>query len=77
MKYIMQYRCRMCGDVFDQGLTCSEKIAFSTICEITAGVNVVAHYGNPVSVLDAHCTKDHFGIADLIGCKLREEDEEK
>lgn len=64
--YKMKYKCRMCGEEFYDGVTSNESIAFSTLVQLAAGREAV----NNTSMIFVHIKKDHYGIADLIGCDI-------
>lgn len=74
-KYKMAYKCRTCGEVFTMTQTKNEQIAFSTINLITSGMDLITHFGNPVSSKEMHVASDHYGVADIIGCMIEEEKE--
>lgn len=64
MNYISKYKCRYCGEVFENEITASKQIAFrSVIC--------IELNEKPKHDLFAekamHLKPDHYGIGDLIG----------
>lgn len=74
MIYKMMYKCRTCGEIFETARTKDEKIAFTTIELISTGMECVTMFGLPVSSMIPHMKDDHYGVADIIGCKKEEEE---
>lgn len=72
--YKLQYKCRMCGEVFTASMTSNETIAMSTICQIAAGHQKGVNAGIVVNTFMTHMEEDHYGIADLIGFEIRREE---
>ena len=73
--YKLQYKCRMCGEVFTDSVTSEKTIAVSTICQIAAGHQKGVNSGVVVNTLMPHMDENHYGIADLIGFKIRRGEE--
>jgi hypothetical protein len=66
--YVFKYKCRFCGNTFEDMRTGSEKLAFKNLIDISCGNHADSCY-----LYNVHFTKDHYGFADLIGCKIEGE----
>lgn len=70
-EYIFTYRCRYCGEKFATGITGSEPLATTFLIQtIRDSVKDAQHPGD----LSLHYGENHIGVADLIGCKIKEND---
>ena len=67
-KYTFVYKCRYCGEVFNEGYTgrgMAIACLFQSACDLPKDKQ---HPGDKT----IHITGDHAGMADLVGCKIEE-----
>ena len=67
-RYIFVYKCRCCGELFNDG--CTGK-AIGLACLIQSACDLPKDKQHPGDKT-VHFTDDHVGIADLVGCKIEE-----
>ena len=67
--YIFTFRCRFCGETYTGGVT-SECIAMKSIYKAIYSNSGMTEAFAP-NLLDVHTTDTHIGVADLIGCEIR------
>ena len=73
-EYIFKFKCRMCGEVYTEGMTRNDNIAFG--CTLCAALDRPSsdHVQAP-HLISVHCKNDHYGIADFVGCEIKEDKE--
>ena len=73
-EYNFKFKCRMCGEVYTEGITGNDNIAFK--CTLCAALDRPSseHVQAP-HLISVHCKNDHYGIADFIGCEIKEDKE--
>ena len=69
-EYIFKYKCRCCGKVFDYGERTGNTIAQTVVYRIASGHTSGVNAGAVIHSTIVHSSKDHYGIADLIGCEI-------
>lgn len=70
MTYKAMYKCRLCGETFEDGATNSEGVATMTAIEISMN-GVSRGRGNPLGEKETHCCPDgSIGYADFLGFKM-------
>lgn len=67
MTYISKYKCRYCGEVFEDQITGSEQIAFRSVLCIELNEKLKPEM---FSEKVPHFKPDHYGIGDLIGVEI-------
>lgn len=70
--YNFKFRCRYCGEVFTESITGNERLAFRCVIGAILGQKTEPQAPGTMSV---HISKNHYGVADFIGCEIEEEDE--
>ena len=68
--YKFVYRCRYCKQEFCNSITGNAGIAFGVIANIAADIPIKQKEAATVGKTTMHIEKDHYGIADLIGCEI-------
>lgn len=68
-EYIFTYKCRFCGNVFEDIRTGNEPRVFANLINISCGQHADSCY-----LYNVHFAEDHYGFADLIGCKIEKGD---
>lgn len=68
---IFTYRCRYCGKKFGDAIT-GDKLANKFIIQTVWELKKEAQHPGDKSI---HYAEDHYGIADLIGCKIKENEQ--
>ena len=71
--YKFTFKCRMCGEIFTESQTGDEKLANCCVLYAIFGKNTTTLHVQAPSMLSVHFKKDHFGVADFIGCKIEGE----
>lgn len=67
MLYISKYKCRYCGEVFEDQFTGDEKIAFRSVLGLSKKELQMPMF----SEIMPHFKPDHYGVGDLIGVEKR------
>ena len=63
-EYKFQYKCRLCGEIFESGATRNFEIAVKEIACVSSGLESCCHILFP-----HHCNDMDIGMADFIGVK--------
>ena len=72
MEYKAFYKCRLCGEIFDDGATTGPRPAKVTAVELALGIK--PSYTMAPSLVWVHDCKDSsVGMADFIGWKVQNE----
>ena len=71
--YAFMYKCRLCGETFEESRTGNDGIAFG--CTISAALNKPATHISVQAphLVSTHITSTHYGVADFIGAEQIEE----
>lgn len=76
--YQMLYKCRLCGQVFVNYGTVSEKVAEqSTLNEVlrASGMSPMWKENDTLTMYEMHCCADSsYGVSDFIGSRKVDED---
>lgn len=76
--YKMLYKCRLCGQVFVNHGTVSEKVAEqSTLNEVlrASGMSPMWKENDVLTMYEMHCCTDgSYGVSDFIGSRKVDED---
>lgn len=71
-EYKFTYRCRYCGEEFANSVTGSEPLATAMLIQtVCNSVKSAQHPGD----LSLHYGENHIGVADLIGCEIKESEQ--
>ena len=71
---VFQYKCRMCGKVYD-GVCCGENIVFNIFIGVLLDINFPQNLGMKPHMTEYHlCNRktEKHGVGDLIGYITRE-----
>lgn len=66
--YTFVYKCRYCGDLFDESYT-GRGIAVACLLQTACDLPRDKQHPGDRTI---HITDDHAGIADLVGCKIED-----
>lgn len=71
MTYYFMYRCRYCGEEYEEGATGDKGLAFNCLVCTVSGIKPPTPQAP--QLLSAHFTNDHMGVSDFIGVKKESE----
>lgn len=70
---VFQYKCRLCGEVFDDAITSPENAQITLICTVTNKPMPEKFIGIQPEMIELHAgCKKGYGVADLIGYVVQE-----
>lgn len=72
--YLFKYRCRYCGEEFTESMTGNERLAFGCVIGVAVGLDKKEPLGP--NMMSVHIRENHYGVADFIGCEIKEKDDE-
>ena len=72
-EYNFKFKCRMCNEIYTEGTTANDDIAFK--CTLCASLDKPSGHVQAPRLISVHCKSNHYGIADFIGCEIKEDKE--